>query len=294
MKREKPRPTMFSLLTLLDDIATTLDDVAVMTKVAMGKTSALMSDDLAVNAAVVQGVNPDRELPMVKAIFLGSLLNKIYAIAGLFLLQALYPPLIKAVLLIGGLYLAYEGVHKIVEKLQVFLEKEKRQRSAPKGGSSPTKIEEVKKIKGAIQTDLILSIEIIVIAQSAIQGHWSRQLLTLSLVGLGASLLIYGMVALLVKVDDLGLYLLKKGHKKTGLALIKSMPVTMKILGVAGTTAMLLVAGGIFHHTFHWPLFFDFPLAEHLQNLVLGGFIGLVTLAIAEGVSRLKQASKRF
>ncbi len=287
---------MFSLLTLLDDIATTLDDVAAMTKIAMGKTSALMSDDLAVNAAVVQGVNPDRELPMVKAIFIGSLFNKVYAIAGLFLLQALYPPLIKFVLLMGGLYLAYEGAHKIVEKLQSFLKKNNKENptvdKTKEGGLAPHQNEE-KKVKGAIQTDLILSIEIIVIAQSAIEGHWSRQLLTLSIVGLGASLLIYGLVALLVKIDDLGLLLLKKGHKKSGLSLIKSMPITMKILGIAGTTAMLLVAGGIFQHTFHWPLLFQIPLGEHLQNLIIGLSIGLLSLPLLAGISRAYHALKK-
>ena len=108
---------MVNLLTLLDDIAATLDDVAVMSKTAIQKTSALMSDDLAVNAGVVHGVKPNRELPIVKAIFWGSLLNKVYSIAGVLILMTIYPPLINGVMLIGGLYLSYEGVHKIIEKV---------------------------------------------------------------------------------------------------------------------------------------------------------------------------------
>lgn len=278
---------MFSLLTLLDDVASTLDDVAAMTKVAMGKTSALMSDDLAVNAAVVQGVNPDRELPMVKAIFLGSLLNKVWAIGGLFLLKLLYPPLIQVVLVFGGLYLSYEGVHKIVEKLGAFFKGKKQINSHSEQKQNAT-VSETEKIKGAVKTDLILSIEIIVIAQGAIEGPWTQQLLSLVAVGLGASIIIYGLVALLVKIDDLGLVLIKKDYKKVGLALVSSMPTTMKILGIAGTTAMLLVGGGIFQHTFYFPLILQGQLGELLQNLVLGLMAGLATLPLDGLLSRLK------
>lgn len=276
---------MFSLLTLLDDVATTLDDVAAMTKVAMGKTSALMSDDLAVNAAVVDGVNPDRELPMVKAIFIGSLLNKVYAIGGLFLLQAIYPPLITAILVLGGLYLSYEGFHKIWEKTQEFLNKS----DVSKHSSNEPIENEATKVKSAIKTDLILSIEIIVIAKSAITGAWTEELLSLALVGLGASVIIYGLVALLVKVDDAGLWLIKKGYKRSGLTLVSSMPKMMKVLGIAGTTAMLLVGGGIFHHTFHLPLKIAIPGGEHLINLILG----LIAGALAFGLLTLKSLFKR-
>lgn len=279
---------MFSLLTLLDDVATTLDDVAAMTKVAMGKTSALMSDDLAVNAAVVDGVNPDRELPMVKAIFIGSLFNKVYAIGGLFLLQAVYPPLITAILVLGGVYLSYEGFHKIWEKAHELLSSNKKKHSS----TEPLENEQTK-VKSAIKTDLILSIEIIVIAKSAITGAWTRELLTLSLVGLGASVIIYGLVALLVKIDDAGLLLIKRGHKKIGLALVSSMPTMMKTLGIAGTTAMLLVGGGIFHHTFHLPLKIDVMAGEHLINLVLGFVAGGITFGLLSLGSSLGNLFKR-
>jgi predicted DNA repair protein MutK len=262
---------MFSLLALIDDVAATLDDVTVMTKVAMKKTSALMSDDLAVNAGVVDGVNPDRELPMVKAIFLGSLINKVYSIVGVLTINAIYPPIIQGVLFIGGLYLAYEGVHKIVEKL--FQKKDANETEEKKA----VVVDEKEKTKQAIKTDLILSVEIIVIAQNALTGPTLNQVLSLIAVGIGASIIIYGLVAILVKIDDFGLYLIKKGQKGIGMAMVKSMPYLMKGLGIGGTIAMLLVGGGIVSHTFHLPHY----APEMLQNLVLGLVAGLVTLPIA-------------
>jgi predicted DNA repair protein MutK len=252
---------MFSLLSLLDDIATTLDDVAVMTKVAIQKTSVLMSDDLAVNAAVVTGTPANRELPIVKSIFWGSLLNKVYCIAGVLILMSIYAPILKGILFIGGLYLSFEGVHKIIEKL--FHKEAARE--------NRKQLSEKEKIKGAVRTDLVLSIEIIVIAYESIQGNFTNKLMTLIVVGLAASILIYGMVALLVKVDDLGLYLVKKDYKKSGMLLVNSMPYTMKALGIVGTIAMLLVGGGIISHTFHLQQF----IPEILQNLALGFIAGL-------------------
>lgn len=252
---------MFSLLTLLDDIATTLDDVAVMSKIALKKTSAIMSDDLAVNAGVVTGANPDRELPIVKSIFFGSLLNKIYAIAGVLVLMAIYPPALKGILLVGGLYLCFEGAHKIYEKLFHKNHDSKVERK---------ELSESDKIKGAIRTDLVLSIEIIVIANEAVTGGLLNQALVLSAVGLAASIIIYGLVALLVKIDDLGLILIKKNYKKVGLIMVQSMPYTMKGLGIIGTLAMLLVGGGIISHTFHLANY----LPELIQNMLLGLLAG--------------------
>lgn len=255
---------MFSLLSLLDDIATTLDDVAVMTKVAIQKTSVIMSDDLAVNAAVVTGTPADRELPIVKAIFIGSLLNKVYCISGILLLMAIYAPILKGILFLGGLFLAYEGVHKVIEKI-FHKEAAKKNRK---------QINEKDKIKGAIRTDLVLSIEIILIAKESIEGSFTNQVLTLILVGLAASILIYGLVAFLVKVDDFGLYLVKKDYKKLGMFLVNSMPYTMKALGIVGTIAMLLVGGGIISHTFHLEQY----LPEMIQNLILGTITGVIVV----------------
>lgn len=255
---------MVSLLTLLDDIATTFDDVAVMTKVAIQKTSVLMSDDLAVNAAVVTGTPASREIPIVKAIFWGAMLNKLYCIAGVLILMAVYPPILKVILFGGGLFLSFEGAHKAYEKLFHKHEaKEKRK-----------EISEKEKIKGAVRTDLVLSIEIILIAKQAISGTFIQQLLSLCLVGIAASILIYGMVAILVKVDDFGIYLVNKKYQKTGLALVNSMPYIMKGLGVIGTIAMFLVGGGIVAHTFHIPNY----IPEILQHLVLGLLTGILVL----------------
>ncbi len=257
--------SMINLLALLDDIAATLDEVAIMSKTAIHKTSALMSDDLAVNAGVVHGVKPNRELPIVKAIFWGSLLNKVYSIVGVLFLMTVYPPLINWIMLLGGLYLSYEGVHKIVEK--IFHKKSKK---------SILNISEKDKIKGAVRTDLILSIEIIVIAKSTLQGNLLTQTLVLTTVGLAASILIYGLVAIIVKVDDFGLQLVNKGYKKTGMSFVNSMPFIMKGLGIVGTLAMLLVGGGIIVHIFHLPLY----LNEHIQNLIIGFLAGFVVLGL--------------
>lgn len=268
---------MFSLLTLLDDIATTFDDVAIMTKVAIEKTSVLMSDDLAVNAGVVTGTPASRELPMVKSIFWGSLLNKVYCIVGVLIIMSIYEPILKGILFIGGLYLVYEGAHKIIEKIFHSEEnKEKRKKASEK-----------EKIKGAIRTDLVLSIEIIVIAKESMNGSMTQQILSLILVGLAASILIYGLVAFLVKIDDFGLLLIDKGYKSIGLKLVNSMPYTMKALGIIGTIAMFLVGGGIINHTFHIPIF----LPELIQHLILGLIVGLIVLLPVEAYHRLKKTS---
>lgn len=258
---------MFSLLSLLDDVASTLDDVAVMSKVAIKQTSALMSDDLAVNAGVVVGVSPDRELPIVKAIFYGSLLNKVYCIVGALALMATYPPLLNIIMFCGGIYLSYEGAHKISEKL--FKKKTDVIEKI-------NKISEKDKIKGAIRTDLILSIEIIVIAKSSLYGSFLSQVITLIAVGLAASILIYGLVAVIVKVDDFGIHLVAKGYKKLGMVFISSMPWIMKALGIIGTIAMLLVGGGIIVHTFHFPLYMN----EYLQNFLIGLIAGAVAMLL--------------
>ncbi len=267
---------MFSLLSLLDDIASTLDDVAVMTKVAIKDTTALMSDDLAVNTGVVHGVTPHRELPMVWKIFVGSLLNKVYCIIGVLVIMATYPPVLKFILVLGGIYLAYEGAHKVHEKL---FHKEE-------GKETRKRISVEQKIKGAIRTDLILSIEIIVIAHSTMTDTLVKQAMALSVVGILVSIIIYGLVAVLVKIDDLGLYLVEKEFKKVGMVLVQSMPCTMKLLGIVGTIAMFLVGGGIISHTFHFPLY----TIELIQNLIIGLATGLISLLIVGLFLRIKKA----
>lgn len=266
---------MFSLLSLLDDIATTLDDVAVMTKVAIQKTSVLMSDDLAVNAGVVTGTQADRELPIVKSIFLGSLLNKVYCIIGILALMAIYAPILKIILFLGGLFLSFEGAHKVYEKL--FHKEDAKEKRK--------ELSEKDKIKGAVRTDLVLSIEIILIAKESMQGSFFNQVISLVIVGLAASILIYGLVAILVKIDDIGLLLIKKQYKRIGLSMVRAMPYMMKILGIVGTIAMFLVGGGIISHTFHLPIL----TFELLQNLILGLLAGLILLIPFEAYHKLQK-----
>lgn len=258
---------MFSLLALLDDIAATFDDVAVMTKLAVKKTSAIMSDDLAVNAGVINGTPADRELPIVRRIFVGSLLNKVYCIVGLLLIMSIYAPLITWLLFLGGLYLCFEGAHKVVEK--IFYKNKKAH-------NTHEVVSEEERVKGAIQTDLVLSAEIIIISKEAISGTFLNQSLVLCLVGLAASVLIYGLVALLIKIDDFGLMLVKRGHQRIGMSLVEVMPSIMRGLGIVGTTAMFLVGGGIISHTFH----LTYYLPQLLQNMLTGLSAGLILSAL--------------
>ncbi len=266
---------MTGLLALLDDLATTLDDISIMTKVAMKKTSALMTDDLAVNAGVLQGASASREMQLVLQIFLGSLVNKVIAIGAVLLILAFYPPFLKALLFTGGLFLSYEGVHKILEKA--------KQTRGVKKAIKKEAFDEKKRVFGAIKTDLILSLEIIVIANSSIQAELMQRSLTLCVVGLAASIIIYGLVAFILKIDDFGIYLMKKGYSKLGSALVRFMPYLMKGLGMAGTVAMLLVGGGIVAHLFHIPYY----LPEFIQNGLMGWFVGLMVLAVVFLIGRL-------
>lgn len=254
----------YSLLALLDDVAAVMDDVGLMTKVALKKTSSLMSDDLAVNANQVDGVHSSRELPVVWSIFKGSLLNKIIAISTILTIDYLYSPLNTFLLICGGLFLSYEGMHKVFE---YFSKKKNENRK---------EINEKERVKGAIRTDLVLSVEIIVLTRSYISGEFIEILATLCIVGFLASVAIYGLVAIIVKVDDFGSYLALKGYKKIGLTLLNSMPVFMKCLSVVGTIAMFLVAGGIYTHSFHIKLI---PI-EFIQNFVFGIISGLLTLSV--------------
>jgi uncharacterized protein len=262
---------MVSLLSLVDDIASTLDDISVMTKVAIKKTATLMSDDLAVNSAVVGGVAAQRELPVVWKIFVGSLFNKVYCIVGALAILSVYPKLLDLILIVGGLYLAYEGAYKVYEKIF-----HRANRNAQK------KVTEAERIKGAVRTDFILSIEIIVIANSTISGPFVQQIAALATVGFAVSVIIYGLVALIVKIDDAGLFLVKKGYNKVGMALVRSMPYTMKGLGIIGTIAMFLVGGGIVAHAAH----LNYIEVDWLQNLIVGVIVGGAVLGVI-GLSQL-------
>lgn len=247
----------FSLLTLLDDIVSILDDVAVLTKVAAKKTAGVLGDDLALNAEQVSGVKADRELSVVWAVAKGSFLNKFIIVPIALALSALFPLAITILLMIGGLYLCFEGVEKIFHKK---INNNVAEVNPPLNNLSneldKQKEIEKQKIKGAIRTDFILSAEIIVIALGAI-SHSSllTQTLVISCLAIVFTIGVYGLVAIIVKLDDAGLYLLNKGLKQSlsiykilGNILLKVAPWLMRLLIIIGTIAMFLVGGGIIVH----------------------------------------------
>ena len=267
-----------SLFTLIDDIASILDDVALMTKMAAKKTVGVVGDDLALNANQVTGASSDRELPIVWAVTKGSLVNKVILIPIALLLSAFLPWLIVPLLMIGGAYLCFEGVEKILHKFIAHEEHEEK-----------TTFNEAAKIKGAIRTDFILSAEIIIIALGELtEASLLTRIISLSIVGIGITVFVYGLVALIVRADDFGLYLIKKGGvaKSIGNAILVIMPKFMRSLSFIGTLAMFLVGGGIFVHNvdFIHHLLADYQLADGLlgnvATLVVGVIVGAIACAI--------------
>ncbi len=231
-----------SLLALIDDIASILDDVAAMTKVAAKKTAGVLGDDLALNAQQVSGVNADRELPVVWAVAVGSLKNKAILVPAALAISALLPWLITPLLMVGGLYLCFEGVEKLAEK---FLH-------PPATDEAVKAATEAEKIQGAIRTDFVLSAEIIVIALGTVaERPFLSQVTVLVGIGLLMTVGVYGIVAAIVKMDDLGLNLVGKANvaaRMIGRGLLRAAPLLMKSLAVIGTAAMFLVGGSILGH----------------------------------------------
>ena len=267
-----------SLFTLIDDIASILDDVALMTKMAAKKTVGVVGDDLALNANQVTGASSNRELPIVWAVTKGSLVNKVILIPIALLLSAFLPWLIVPLLMIGGAYLCFEGVEKILHKFIAHEEHEEK-----------ITFNEAAKIKGAIRTDFILSAEIIIIALGELtEASLLTRIISLSIVGIGITIFVYGLVALIVRADDFGLYLIKKGGvaKSIGNAILVIMPKFMRSLSFIGTLAMFLVGGGIFVHNvdFIHHLLADYQLADGLlgnvATLVVGVIVGAIACAI--------------
>ncbi|TXY26145.1 DUF808 domain-containing protein [Vibrio mimicus] len=248
-----------SLLTLLDDIATVLDDVAVMSKMAAKKTAGVLGDDLALNAQQVSGVAAEREIPVVWAVAKGSFRNKLILVPAALIISSIAPWLIMPLLLLGGLFLCFEGAEKILEKwLHPVPKQDAEQRAAAmmtEGLETESVAEyEKRKIGGAIRTDFILSAEIIVIALGTVQGQsMLTQILVVSLIAIIMTIGVYGLVAGIVKLDDLGFYL-QRQSKGQGLkaslggVLVRFAPKLMKGLTVVGTAAMFLVGGGIVVH----------------------------------------------
>ena len=271
-----------SLFTLIDDIASILDDVALMTKTAAKKTVGVVGDDLALNANQVAGAGAERELPIVWAVAKGSFINKAVLIPIALLLSAFLPSLIVPLLMLGGAYLCFEGVEKLLHKF--LSQAQKQEQHKPQD-----RFNEAEKIKGAIRTDFILSAEIIIIALGELtQADLSTRIVALLLIGIGITAFVYGLVALIVKADDFGLYLIQKGTpaQHIGRAILLIMPKFMRSLNVIGTLAMFLVGGGIFvhnldfiHHFLEQHGFAD-GWTSNLAVLIIGLIIGLLACGV--------------
>jgi predicted DNA repair protein MutK len=296
-----------SLLALLDDIATILDDVSVMTKVAVKKTAGVLGDDLALNAEQVAGVRPERELPVVWAVAKGSLRNKVILVPAALAISTLAPWAVVPLLMLGGAYLCFEGVEKLVHKYlhrREAAEHEAELREALLDPTADLVAVERDKIKGAVRTDFILSAEIIVITLGTVAGQpFGKRFAVLTAIALLMTVGVYGLVAGIVKLDDAGVALAKRangGAAALGRGILTAAPWLMRGLSVAGTAAMFLVGGGIVTHGV--PLLHHFK--EHLEASVggpLGTFtgmlfdaavgiaLGLIVLGAIEGSKRLRK-----
>ncbi len=299
-----------SLFALLDDIATILDDVAVMTKVAAKKTAGVLGDDLALNAQQVSGVRAERELPVVWAVGVGSLKNKVILVPLALAISAFIPWAVTPLLMVGGLYLCFEGVEKLAHKWLHSAHEEAAHHAEELAAVADETVDlavfEAEKIKGAIRTDFVLSAEIIVIALGTVADKpFASQVAVLSGIGVIMTVGVYGFVGAIVKMDDLGLYLLQKGSgiaKTIGKGLLLTAPKLMKALTVIGTAAMFLVGGGILthglppvHHTIEAMAEMASPLGwlvSMLLDAVVGIIGGALTLGVIQAGSKLFAAGK--
>lgn len=270
---------------ILDDITALMDDVAVATKVATHKTAGILGDDLAVNAEKATGFLSSRELPVLWAITKGSFINKVIIVPIALLLNAFFPAAIKIVLILGGFYLAYEGVEKIIE---YFFHRSKSGHEVIEEVKQEESAAEETKIKSAITTDFILSIEIVIIALgSVLEQSLTTQVLTVIAVSILATIGVYGIVALIVRMDDAGYKLIKRSNNKgflsmLGTLLVKALPVIIRILAVVGTIALILVAGGIFLHNidyFHHLLPGISDIIKEFAFGIAGGLAGVLVMA---------------
>ena len=245
-----------SLLALLDDIATILDDVAVLSKVAAKKTAGVLGDDLALNAQQVSGVKADREIPVVWAVCKGSFLNKLILVPAALVISAFAPWAVTPLLMVGGAFLCFEGFEKLAHKFMHGPLEQAADHAALTAAVANPQVDllalEKGKIKGAVRTDFILSAEIIAITLGTVQGKdFSTQVFVLSTIAIVMTVGVYGLVAGIVKLDDAGLYLSQAGstlRRSVGRGILWLAPWLMKGLSIAGTAAMFLVGGGILTH----------------------------------------------
>ncbi|WP_163514478.1 DUF808 domain-containing protein [Gelidibacter japonicus] len=278
---------------LLDDIGVLMDDVASMAKVSTKKTAGILGDDLAVNAEKASGFVSSREIPVLWAITKGSFINKLIILPVAFLLSAFFPVAVTVILVLGGIYLAYEGAEKVYEYL---VPHHHSSAIEDKGGMSPSEIValEKSKIKSAVVTDFILSVEIVIIALGSVMGiPLLNQILVVSIVALIATVGVYGIVALIVRMDDFGYSLINFNDRDKSISdffghlLVNALPWVIRSLGVIGTIALLLVAGGIFVHNLdilhHW--LESWP--SLLREFTVGVIFGFVALLVIKGIKML-------
>jgi predicted DNA repair protein MutK len=288
-----------SLLALLDDIATVLDDVAVLTKVAARKTAGVLGDDLALNAQQVAGVKAERELPVVWAVAKGSFVNKLILVPSALVISAAAPVLITPLLMVGGAFLCYEGFEKVAHRLLHSKEEDAAAHDAHLRALADPATDLVAfergKIKGAIRTDFILSAEIVVISLGTVaEAAFMTRVGVLTGISLLMTVGVYGLVAGIVKLDDAGLYLSRQAGtaaRALGAAILRIAPLFMKALSFTGTAAMFLVGGGILVHGLPFLHF-----AEHahwLANLAISGVTGIAAGGLALAAVMLAQAMIR-
>ncbi len=282
---------------ILDDIAALMDDVAVASKVATQKTAGILGDDLAVNAEKATGFVSSRELPVLLAITKGSFINKLIIIPVALLLNYFFPAAIIFILVMGGFYLAYEGIEKIVH---YFFHRSTEEKTETVQDPQASAGAEKAKIKSAITTDFILSVEIVIIALGTVLDKpLSIQIMTVSVVAIIATAGVYGIVALIVRMDDAGYSLVKKSNDKgvtgwLGRTLVKSLPIVIRFLSVIGTLALLLVSGGIFVHNIeaiHHAIPTQIP--SILAEFIVGILAGIVALAVLFLVKKIISLVKK-
>lgn len=271
---------------ILDDIAALMDDVAITAKVATKKTAGILGDDLAVNAEKSTGFVSSREIPVLWAITKGSFINKLIIVPIALVLNLFLPEAIKIILLLGGFYLAFEGVEKIVE---YFFHKN---HAPSKVSTLPQKDNtdlEKTKIKSAITTDFILSVEIVIIALSTVlDQNITMQILTVSIVSILATVGVYGLVGLIVRMDDVGFMLIKTANNKgilntIGSLLVKALPLIIKFFAVVGTIALILVSGGIFSHNIDYLHHILVNWPSIIKEFILGVVGGLLMVLLLNG-----------
>ena len=289
------------IIAIFDDVASLMDDVASASKIATAKTAGVLGDDLAVNAEKATGFVSSREIPVLWAITKGSFVNKLILIPLVFLLQFLLPAAIQWILVLGGMYLSFEGMEKVFD----FILHRKQGRKAahaahpvPDASASGASLEK-QRVKAAITTDFILSIEIVIVSLSTVlTDPLAVQIATVTVVACLATIGVYGLVTLVVRMDDMGLALKEKSGNKglfnaIGDGLVKALPVVIKVLGVVGTIALLMVAGGLFsghveatrQFMDHWP--------EIVRNIVFGIVVGTVVFIAVTGAKKAVSLFKK-